>query len=58
MASMLPLGEKHQAFVNREEIHARVEEAVSIHLQGFSTECILQKIFGIPQAEQFQAVAA
>jgi len=31
MASMLPLGEKHQAFANREEIHAPAEEAVSIH---------------------------
>jgi len=68
MAFMLPLGGKTAAvsgICNREDITACfcywMEEAVSIHLQGYCMQCILQKIFSIPQAEQFHicpAVAA
>ena len=59
---MLPLGEKTVAVLgicNREDITTCfcywMAEAVSIHLQG---SYILQKMFSIPQAEQFRICPA
>jgi len=56
---MLPLGEKTAAVLgicNREDITTYfcywTVEAMSIHLQGSCMQCILQKMFSIPQAEQ------
>ena len=44
---------QYRGVCNREEITAHfcywMEKAVSIHLQGYGRQCILQKMFSIPQ---------
>ena len=61
MASMLPMGEKIAAVsgvCNREKKMTAyfccwTKETVSIQLQRSCRQCILQKLFSIPKAEQF-----